>query len=416
MQDHTTQQPPRRTKVKDRRGLYYRDLPGGRRRYEITYLDSDGRRRWEVVEGNLRDAEAKLDSIKDRRRKGERVAPTKATFTDVANAWLDGQAQLRPKTIRTYRWALDVHVIPRLGRLRIASVNEDDVAGLISGMVAAGYRPWTIRAVLTPLSRVLGHAARRGMIASNPVRKLEVGERPALRRGEMRILTREEIGKLLSKADPPYRPILATAIFTGLRLSELLALQWSEISFGDGTVHVRKQLDGKGNRVDPKTPQAIRDVVMMPSLAKVLREHKLASLYKRPTDFVFASATGGPLDGRNVSQRGKDEAIKRAKLEADGQPRLTMHQLRHSFASLLIAQGANVTFVSRQLGHVDPSITLKVYAHLFDGAEHAQRASDLLEAGFGNLLETSHGNQGENESAADGTEVAPLREIGVSGN
>jgi len=121
---------------------------------------------------------------------------------------------------------------------------------------------FTIRTALTPLGRVLSHAARRGLIASNPMSRLERGERPSPGRREMRILQRDEIHALLGAADPRYRPLLATAIFTGLRLGEVLGLTWADVDLKAGTPHVRKQLDRDGHRVAPKTPQAVRDVVL----------------------------------------------------------------------------------------------------------------------------------------------------------
>jgi integrase len=129
----------------------------------------------------------------------------------------------------------------------------------------------------------------------------------------------------------------------------------------------------------------------MPSLVRILREHKeraFAAGVARPEHFVFASLAGGPLHYRNVVRRGLDKAVETAGLAEGGKPKLRWHDLRHTAASLLISEGLNVAFVSRQLGHADPSITLKVYARLFDAAEHAQRASDALEASFGSILAT----------------------------
>ena len=119
----------------------------------------------------------------------------------------------------------------------------------------------------------------------------------------------------------------------------------------------------------------------MPALSRLLREHKLASPYSGPTNFVFASAAGTALYWRNVARRGLVEALDAADLH-----HVRWHDLRHTFASLLIAEGANVVYASRQLGHASPDITLRVYAHLFDHAEQAKRTSTALEAAFGGLL------------------------------
>src|SRR5438874_6733449 len=96
----------RRVAVKGHRGVYYRVSANGRRVYEITYVDSEGRRRWQVVPGNLAHAEVALEEVRGRRRRGERVAPSRARVEEVAPKWLDAQVQLRPATRGTYEWAL----------------------------------------------------------------------------------------------------------------------------------------------------------------------------------------------------------------------------------------------------------------------------------------------------------------------
>ena len=162
---------------------------------------------------------------------------------------------LRPRTLEKYEGAIRVHITPLLGRVRLSELTEEHIVELVSEMQRAGYAPWTIRGVLTPLGRILGHAARRGVIASNPMLRLERGERPAVGRREQRVLTREEIGQLLAAARGVFRPLLATAVFTGLRLGELLGLVWANVDFDAGFIRVRRQLDRDGSRVEPKTPR-----------------------------------------------------------------------------------------------------------------------------------------------------------------
>lgn len=427
----------RRVSVEKNPGVYYRDTPKGRR-YEITFLDSDGRRRWRTVEGGLKDARAALTAVRGRVDRGDDVRPTRVSFKQYAEAWLDGQANLRPKTRRLYRWALDAHLLPAFGGLKVHEIRADDVAALLAKLRREGYSPHTERAVLTPLSRLMATAARRGMIAANPCDKLDRSERPKLSRHQVRVLSRDEMVALLDHADARYRPVLACAMFSGLRLSELVALMWADIDFERGLIHVSRQLSVRGQRVAPKTPQAVRSVVLMPSLARLLREHRAASAFSQGADFVFSSATGGPLDGRNVAQRGlraaavraglvaappkpvKDKRKRkqvgsqrgpRAHIEARGgkRARITMHELRHCFASLLIAQGEDVTFVGSQLGHANPSITLRVYAHLFEQARHADRARDRLEAAFGSVLEARSCSDGSRSVSGEGERVVSLR-------
>jgi integrase len=144
----------------------------------------------------------------------------------------------------------------------------------------------------------------------------------------------------------------------------------------------------------------VRDVVLMPTLATLLTKHRENSRHSARTDHVFATRTGKPLSQHNVQRSALDLVVKRAKLH--NEPKLRFHDLRHTFASLLIAQGANVVFVSRQLGHANPAITLSLYAHEFGRAEHATRVVGALERTYGALLEADG-----SESAATQNQPRP---------
>jgi integrase len=131
----------------------------------------------------------------------------------------------------------------------------------------------------------------------------------------------------------------------------------------------------------------------MPSIATLLKTHRLASPNSNPTDFVFSSERGTAMNHRNIERRGHDAAAEAAGLNRPGVRKLILHDLRATFASLLIAHGADVEFVSRQLGHSSPEITLRFYARLFDKARHAEKMSAALEASFGAMLMSSPGTQ-----------------------
>ena len=374
---------PRRVRVKKHPGVYYRDTPHGRR-YEITYYDSDGRRRWERVAGGLDDAVARRGDVVGTKHRGERVGKTLLTLEQYTPTWLELQTHLRPKTRSEYERHLRQHVLPLLGRRRLGDIREDDIARLIAKLRERGYAGSSIRGTLTPLSRLLGHAARRGLIPYNPVQRLEVGERPKLERREKRILPPKEMKRLLDNAGR-YRALIATAIFTGMRLGEIVGLVWGDVDLTAGVIHVRYQLDLQGNRVAPKTPQAQRSIVVIPALVAILREHRRISSFTDNNDFVFASERGTPLSHGNVQHRALNQPAAAAGIT--GKPKLRFHDLRHTYASMLIAQGANVVFVSQQLGHANPAITLSVYAHEFARAEHAERVTAAVQQHLGSVLQ-----------------------------
>lgn len=363
--------PPRRVRVE--RGIYRSPSTG---RLEITYSDGTGRTRWKMVGGSL--AQARLARAE--------AQHSWRSFARGAEEWLAEQTRLRPRTYEGYARALDRHIFPRIGKRPIATVDEDAIVRIIVELEVQGLSGWTIRGILVPLGRVLTYATRRKLIPYNPLRRLERSERPRVVRREMRILRPDEIEALLQAAPLPYRPILATAVFTGLRQSELLGLVWGDVDLEGEVLHVRRQLDRNGGYSPPKTPRAVRTVVLNPSLAALLAEHRRTSGWAAPSDPVFTTQTGRPIHYRNVTRRGLAAAIAAAGLDSEFEPPLRFHDLRHTYAALLIAQGLSPVFVSRQLGHCYPAFTLNAYGGLFDGAEHSRRASNGLEAVFPQAL------------------------------
>jgi integrase len=306
-------------------------------------------------------------------------------FRDFAAQWLATKANLRPRTIDGYRVGLD-HAFARIGDLPLTAVTVEDIAGIVAEMQAEGYSGNTIICVLKPVRQVFARALRLGLVDTNPVHRLERNERPVPARAEMRILDRNEIALLLRHAPSDYRAPLATAIFTGLRCGELLGLQHEHLDLERQVVLVRQQADRDGSLQSLKTPHSRRDVLLTPGLTELLRQHQLESHDQRPEAFVFSRRTGRPMHAETLRQYGLRPAVTAAGLDRSRTQRLRLHDLRHTFASLLIAQGMSVAFVSRQMGHTNISTTLDIYTHLFDYAEHATMLIERLEHEFGALL------------------------------
>ena len=264
--------------------------------------------------------------------------------------------------------------------MRLADITQDHVAAFIDELRRDGYAGWTIRARLVVLGRVFSYAVRRGIVGVNPVLALERGERPSVGRAEMRILDRHEIGRMLDAANPGRRALLATATFTGLRLGELLGLTWAEVDTRAAQLHVRRQLDRESReRVEPKTRQAVRDVILMPALGRILTEHRLASPHPADSDYVFASGHGGGLD-QTVARTALARALKTAGLNPPDKPNLRVAGDRNTLRSAPWA-------TSSDAATPPPTSPSKNYAHLFDAAEHAERKTQALEHGFGAALD-----------------------------
>jgi integrase len=169
------------------------------------------------------------------------------------------------------------------------------------------------------------------------------------------------------------------------RIGEALGVRWCDVDVEADVLRVRQQLSRHRAPKHLKTDAARREVVLAPAVTRLLRERWLASSYKGAQQLVFCKATG---EGGDYPDAGKAfrAAVKAAGLH--GQGRLSLHSLRHAFASLLIAKGLNVVFVSRELGHASPAITLEVYAHLFEQADHATAAREALEANYQTMVNT----------------------------
>src|SRR3990167_6431659 len=358
-----------RTRHKTRHpGIYYRLVdeakPDGSRRYIVWYSDSNGQAHTETLPlgATLEDARLRQGELKRRRSQGETLLRTKKTVSELLDEWLDSRrSSLKPATVEAYEWGI-THLKRNLGRRKVSELSPSDVARMIADLKAQGMKTWSVKKILTPLSSSLQIAVREGWISSSPMVKLLSHERPKADQKEMRCLSKDEIPKLVSSAaSGRWKTLFSTLIFTRLRIGEALALSWDDIDTVNGLVHVR----------GGKTDAAKRDVMLITALRRLL------------TAWRLQQAPGSPVfpGSRREALRALRAAEKRA-----GLPRYTLHELRHTFASILIAQGELPTFVAHQMGHADPGVTMKVYAHLWEKEESVQRASERLQEAFGGLV------------------------------
>ncbi len=317
----------------------------------------------------------------------------RSMLADVAAAWqadLDLQLQLkaiRPRTHAFYEAALRIHVVPFFNGRVLHSIGPDDLIawhrhqlGLTNakGEPAA---PASIYGRWVTLRGLLGYAARRGLIPANPGDLLEKREKPKPGEAVVRCLSKDEIARLMAAAPAYHADAIAIGLFLGLRIGEVLGLKWQDIDIAGGQVHVRYQVTPPGKRERLKSDAGRRDVVLMASLGKRLAARRLASPRGADDDLVIGTRLGTTVGHRNLQSRGIDKAAEDAGL-AD----VTFHVLRHTFASILIDQGRDITYVAEQLGHSDPSFTLRRYGHLFNKARQAKATRDQLDDDFGGLF------------------------------
>ena len=290
-----------------------------------------------------------------------------------------------------------------------------------------GLKGWTIKGHLTVLGAIFKYGARHlGLVGANPVRLLDGVERPnSDDQAERRILNSEELSRLLSEVEDEYRAIFDLAAETGARLSEVLGLIWKDIDFKAQTITFTHQLGRDGTRQPLKTKRSRRCIEITPTLVARLRTVKLASEKSNDHDFVFLSRALRAHDQRNIGGRVLDRAVKKAGLEAeklDGKivrTAPTFHDLRHTHASALIAQGWDIAEVSARLGHSNVATTLRIYAHEFDAAGRTDHRRQRLAALYGAmeaLPEASDGD-GTGQGGTDhGQQIQQLRAVGTARN
>jgi integrase len=396
-------------RVRVERGIYRQ--PNGK--YAVCWRHA-GRLRFKTVGFDLAEARRERLALIAATREGKIPVSPRLCFETVAGWWLErfeakvAAGERHPRTLEAHRYQLDRHLLPALARRRIASITVDDVAELLDALRRQGCSAKTSASALATLHSVMRFARRCGWIVADPVELLEPDERPRPQRRRQRVLGRAEIERLLGICTPRDRLMLATVLYTGLRISELLGLIWDDIDFAAGVIHVRAQLSrahcgAPAQRVAPKTPASVRDVPLVAQLARLLSAHKQASLFARGDEWVFATARGTPYGHRNVSRRALGRAAQLAGLNDDGWPPLRFHDLRHTFAShLIIDLGLDPAQVSRMLGHARITITLDIYTHLFEDARHARDIRTRMAASpFADLLEPT--------AAAPGATVLKLR-------
>jgi integrase len=268
---------------------------------------------------------------------------------------------------------IDATAIERaIGKLRLAK----DQGG-------RGLSIKTVGKVLTTMSRIFKFGIRKKCgIQTDPVKLIEkvkensgeqteTGERLNLLHEvtEKEVLTPEEAKRVILAARPGlYRTIIQTAIYTGARISELLALRWQNVNLDHAVIEIRRSVSTarvKGETAqerhrwfDPKTRRGVRDIPIPLQLVAALREWKEKGPKSR-LDLVFCNEFGEPCDRTGIGRYGLKPALKQAAIDKV----VSMHGLRHSYASMLILLKRPITEVSRYLGHADVSITMRVYAH-----------------------------------------------------
>jgi integrase len=363
--------------------------------YAIRYFDRDRRRHYETIGSDRREAERALSARLRELDTGGWREPSRETLADYASRWLSrrdpsrtpttregrlGRSRLAPSTHREYRRALELHVLPRLGRRPVASLRAEDIDQLIADLEENGRAPGTIRNTITPLRKLLGDAVRHGLIASNPAARPDLPpaqefigqELPPEHTTAIRnaLLALAPIDPLRDgEPDFFYVHLFDVALGSGLRLGEVRALRWCSIDRARHLLRI-EQAYSRNQLKRPKSEAGIRSIPIFPSVKTALDALAARALERgtyAPPELIFQTERGGPLHPSNLNRRVWQPALRAAELaDPEGKPLYRFHDLRHTCISRLVAAGADIKLVQTIAGHSNPLITLKRYSHLLD--------------------------------------------------
>jgi integrase len=313
--------------------------------------------------------------------RGEAPAPTRQTVAETAADYFAAaeakvaSGEMARRTVEPYRQRWNAHLDQRLGGLRVQAVQASHIGSVLREFREEGLSSWTLHGVLTVAAAIFNHAVARELISESPTRRLARGERPRGRnKKKIRILSPDEIGRVVAAATPRWRLLFITAAHTGARISELLALQASDIDWDANTISISKQLGRDGTLGRTKTERGVRTIGMSDELRRALREHVLAS----GPGFVFACESGRPPSYRNA-RRALASAVDGAGIEYEKTThRVGFHVFRHGAVSALIRAGADPVRVARFVGDRVETV-LSTYAQEWAMAKE-ENLGDVLAA------------------------------------
>jgi integrase len=353
-----------------------------RKRYQKghVYLDGDkwkGRYREDVISGG--------ETIRIRREVilgSKRELPTKRLAErrmEVALARVNGlQAEVlskqKPSSVRAVRSHLKCYILPELGKLRLEEFGMENQQSFVTRVSEKGVSRKTTLNILGTLSSILSTARDWGYTCEQiEVTRLRLPPRGA--RYEAPHFTVDQLRKILSIAEEPWKTLYCLLALEGLRAGEVLGLQWRDIDFDRKLLHIRRS--AWYGKIQTTKSQASDAVLPIPSaLVEILTAHR-ANWTLNPEGFLFVTRNGRPPSSNKVV-----EYHLWTLLDALGIPRCGLHAFRHSHASLLLDCGTTPKVTQRQLRHSDARTTLDIYGHVVGDADRqaVEKVATMLDA------------------------------------
>jgi integrase len=339
------------------------------------------------------EANAKLQAALGAVRAGLPVPTDRLTVAEYLDDWLTGASRsLRPSTASTYERHIRLHILPTLGRLPVARLRPEQLDRLYAGLLAKGLSRTSVQHIHAILRRSLSQATRRGVIARNPT---DLVDPPGRDHPEMQVLSVDQARALLATArmgrHAELEALYVLALTTGMRRGEVLALRWADVDISKrtltvtGTLQRVKHSDGTSTleRAQPKTKTSMRQIPLTAAAVDALERHAQRQGQQRAmggsewadSGLVFTNERGGAVEPRNLLSRSFAPLLSDA-----GIPHVRFHDLRHTAATLMAAQGVHTKVVSEMLGHASVGITLDLYSHVTPSM--AQQAVIAMEGLF----------------------------------
>ncbi|CAN5863024.1 site-specific integrase [soil metagenome] len=347
----------------------------------------DGRRVRKHVMGHSRKEVADKMAVLMRAHGEKRPIPSqREKVGPFLRRWLDEAARptLRASTHSSYNDILVGHLIPGLGHIALAKLTPAEVQAFLNRKLASGLSPRRVQYIHAVLRRALGTAERWGMVTRNVAKLVDP---PSVPRHETSPLTPEQAKRLIEAAeDDRFRGLYVTALGTGLRQGELLGLRWDDVDLDAGRLRVRYSLANVGGTLtllEPKTERSRRNVMLPDAVTAALRAHRTRQKMERlvagsrwvESDHVFTTTIGTPLHAATVT-RAFQVALDRA-----GLPHSRFHDLRHSAATFLLAQGMTLEDVKQLLGHSSITLTSNTYGHVLE--QRQRQVAQAMDAVLG---------------------------------
>lgn len=335
-----------------------------------------------------KEVQTKLLELRKAREQGVLVGAPSISVAQYLERWLTDAARLkvRPRTFESYRLNVNGRLIPLIGRHRLGSLTPQIVQGAYAKLLGRGLSARSVQQAHTVLHGALRQAVRWGMVGRNACDGVIV---PRVTRTEMSTLTAEQLAVLFdATADHHLHALWVLLATTGLREGEALGLQWPDLDLDRNRLMVRRSLQrqtGVGMvLVEPKTSRSRRTVHMSRVAVEAMSRHRIRQRELRlamgpewqdGADLVFRTKFGRPVTAKWVN-----DAFRRALTEA-GLPRIRVHDLRHTAATLLLTKGVHPKVVQEMLGHSTVTLTLDTYSHVTPSLH--QEAADQMDAMLG---------------------------------